>query len=91
MASSVALKPPSQTVFSIGYDFHVGNGTSGADNGNVYAIVNYRDPNRNQAFAYDGNNRLISAQNAGTNCAVQTANNLLAYWGNTYTAACPEV
>ena len=34
---------PSQTVYSIGYDFHVGNGTSGADNGNVFGITNYKD------------------------------------------------
>jgi hypothetical protein len=29
-----------------GYDFHVGNGTTGsADNGNVFAITNYSDSN----------------------------------------------
>ena len=26
-----------------GYDFHLGNGTSGADNGNVFGITNYKD------------------------------------------------
>jgi hypothetical protein len=44
---------PSQTVFSIGYDFHAGNGTanSGTDNG----IFNYKDTThgRDQTFTYD--------------------------------------
>jgi RHS repeat-associated protein len=46
-----------------GYDFHAGNGTpnSGSDNGNVFAITNYRDANRSQAFTYDALNRLSSA------------------------------
>jgi hypothetical protein len=30
---NMSANAPSQTVFSIGYDFHVGNGTSGADSG----------------------------------------------------------
>jgi len=60
---------PSQTVFSIGYDFHVGNGATGSDNGNVWGITNYKDPTRSQTFTYDVLNRLTSAQNAGTNCA----------------------
>lgn len=42
---------PSQTVFSIGYDFHVGNGTSGNDNGNVWNIYNYRDRSRYQGVS----------------------------------------
>lgn len=45
---------PSQTVFSIGYDFHAGNGTpnSGTDNGNVFGIINYKDTThgRDQTF-----------------------------------------
>jgi hypothetical protein len=72
---------PSQTVFSIGYDFHWQN----SDNGNVFAITNYRDANRNQTFAYDSLNRLTSAQNAGTDCARTVIGGNLAYWGNTYT------
>jgi hypothetical protein len=38
---TMAASTPSQTVFSIGYDFHVGNGTagSGTDNGNVFGIT----------------------------------------------------
>lgn len=75
---------PSQTVFSIGYDFHVGNGTSGANNGNVFGITNYKDTTRSQTFTYDALNRLISAQNAGTNCAANTVNGKSEYWGNSY-------
>ena len=62
----MSASAPSQTVFSIGYDFHVGNGTTGADNGNVWGITNYKDNTRNQSFTYDSLNRLTSAQNAGT-------------------------
>ena len=40
---SMSANAPRQTVFSIGYDFHLGNGTSGADNGNVFGITNYKD------------------------------------------------
>ena len=75
---------PSQTVFSIGYDFHVGNGTSGADNGNVFGITNYKDNTRNQTFAYDALNRLASAQNAGTDCTVNVLGGNKKFWGNTY-------
>ena len=71
-------------MFSIGYDFHVGNGASGTDNGNVYGIYNYRDRTRDQTFAYDQLNRLISAQNAGTNCAATLIGGKSEYWGNTY-------
>src|SRR5579864_5292280 len=77
---TMSATSPSATVFSIGYDFHLGNG----DNGNVFGIANYRDSSRNQTFAYDSLNRLISAQNSGTDCTQKTANNLTEYWGNTY-------
>jgi hypothetical protein len=78
----------SQTVFSIGYDFHAGNGTagSGTDNGNVYGIYNYRDRNRDQTFTYDPLNRLLTPQNAGTNCSAATLNGKTEYWGNRATA-----
>ncbi len=74
-------------VFDIGYDFHKGNGTagSGTDNGNVYGITNYKDSNRTQTFTYDPLNRLLTAQNAGTNCAATTVNGKTEYWGNSYT------
>lgn len=71
---------PSQTVFSIGYDFHLSNG----DNGNVWGITNNKDNTRNQSFTYDTLNRLTSAQNAGTNCAATTVNGKSEYWGNSY-------
>jgi YD repeat-containing protein len=77
---------PSQTVYSIGYDFHAGTGTpgSGANNGNVFGIYNYKDANRNQTFTYDALNRLTSAQNAGTDCTAATVNGKTQYWGNNY-------
>ena len=81
---NMSATAPSQTVFSIGYDFHVGNGTSGSDNGNVWNIYNYRDRPRDQGFTYDRLNRLTSAQNAGTNCAASTVNGKTEYWGNSY-------
>ncbi|HET9182944.1 MAG TPA: RHS repeat-associated core domain-containing protein [Candidatus Angelobacter sp.] len=83
---NMSATSPSQTVFSIGYDFHAGNGTagSGTDNGNVWSIFNYRDRTRDQSFTYDQLNRLTSAQNAGTNCAAATLNGKTEYWGNSY-------
>ncbi len=87
----MSASAPSQTVFSIGYDFHVGNGTSGADNGNVWGITNYKDNTRNQSFTYDSLNRLTSAQNAGTanppppsDCNVLVLQGKTKYWGNNY-------
>jgi len=78
----------SQTVYSIGYDFHAGNGTagSGTDNGNVFGIINYKDTThgRDQTFTYDALNRLISAQNTGTNCSAMVLQNKTEYWGNSY-------
>jgi RHS repeat-associated protein len=82
---NMSANAPGQTVFSIGYDFHVGNGTSGADNGNVFGITNYKDNTRNQTFTYDALNRLISAQNAGTDCTVNVLGGNKKFWGNTYT------
>jgi RHS repeat-associated protein len=71
---------PSQTVYSIGYDFHFGAG----NNGNVFGITNYKDANRNQTFTYDALNRLTSAQNAGTDCTAKVLQNKSEYWGNNY-------
>src|SRR5579864_1802253 len=83
---AMSANGPSQTVFSIGYDFHSGTGTagSGADNGNVFGITNYKDQNRKQTFTYDLLNRLISAQNAGTDCAATVIGGKSEYWGNSY-------
>jgi RHS repeat-associated protein len=64
----------------LAYDFHLGNG----DNGNVYAITNNRDLSRNQAFTYDPLNRLLSAQNAGTDCSQKLPDGHTEYWGNSY-------
>ena len=46
---NMSASTTAQTVFSIGYDFHVGNGTTGADNGNVWSIYNYRDRTRDHS------------------------------------------
>jgi RHS repeat-associated protein len=81
---AVSATAPSQTVFSIGYDFHVGNGTTGSDNGNVFGITNYKDTTRNQTFAYDALSRLTSAQNAGTDCTVNVLGGNKKFWGNAY-------
>jgi RHS repeat-associated protein len=85
-ASGHVSAASSQTVFSIGYDFHVGNGTTGADNGNVFGITNYKDTThgRDQTFTYDLLNRLTSAQNAGTDCTAKVLQNKTEYWGNSY-------
>lgn len=68
------------TVFSLNYDFHLGNG----DNGNVFSITNNRDSTRSQTFTYDDLNRLISAQNSGTDCSQKTVNGATKFWGNSY-------
>jgi RHS repeat-associated protein len=83
---NMSATAPSQTVFSIGYDFHAGNGTagSGTNNGNVWGITNYKDTTRNQVFTYDPLNRLISAQNAGTDCNATALGGNKKFWGNTY-------
>jgi hypothetical protein len=71
---------PTRTLMNLVYDFHVSNG----DNGNVYGITNNRDTNRNQTFTYDPLNRLISAQNAGTDCTQILPDGHTEYWGNNY-------
>jgi RHS repeat-associated protein len=83
---NMSATAPSQTVFSIGYDFHAGNGTagSGTSNGNVWGITNYKDTTRNQTFTYDPLNRLVSAQNAGTDCNVPVLGSKKKFWGNSY-------
>jgi len=68
-------------VFDVSYDFHVGNGTTGSDNGNVWGIINNKDATRSQTFTYDALNRLTSAQNAGTDCGVTVLNGKTKFWG----------
>lgn len=82
LANASAVSP-TQTLFNLSYDLHVGNG----DNGNVWAITNNKDAtgNRNQTFTFDALNRLSSAQNAGTDCTVMLSNGLTEYWGSNYT------
>src|SRR5438552_18219028 len=66
---------PTRTLMNLIYDFHVGNG----NNGNVYSITNNRDANRSQTFTYDALNRLLSAQNAGTDCSLRLPDNHTEY------------
>jgi len=75
---NMSAASPSATLFSLNYDFHYGNG-------NVWGIINNKDTSRNQTFTYDPLNRLISAQNAGTDCTKTTLNGKTEYWGNSYT------
>src|SRR5579864_6737723 len=68
-----------------GYDFHAGNGTSGSgtDNGNVFAITNYRDTTRSQAFTYDALNRLTSGWSSANTGAYSWGENYsIDAWGN---------
>lgn len=76
MYSAVVLTPPCQPSTS---------GASGADNGNVFGIINYKDNSRSQIFAYDPLNRLASAQNLGTDCSQTVLGGDKKFWGNTYT------
>jgi RHS repeat-associated protein len=71
---------PTRTLMYLVYDFHLGNG----DNGNAWGITNNRDINRNQTFTYDPLNRLISAQNAGTDCTKTLPDGHTEYWGSSY-------
>ncbi|HEV3315945.1 MAG TPA: RHS repeat-associated core domain-containing protein, partial [Candidatus Angelobacter sp.] len=78
--ASLWSSSPTRTVMYLAYDFHVGNG----DNGNVYSITNNRDTSRNQTFTYDPLNRLLAAQNAGTDCNPTLPDGHTEYWGNSY-------
>jgi RHS repeat-associated protein len=77
---NMSSSSPSQTVFSIGYDFHLGAN----NNGDVFGIANYKDNTRNQSFTYDALNRLMSAQNVGADCTQLVLGNNQKFWGNTY-------
>jgi hypothetical protein len=71
---------PTRTLMNLIYDSHAGN----SDNGNVYAITNYRDQSRNQTLTCDPLNRLLSAQNTGTDCKTLPDGHT-EYWANSYT------
>ena len=79
-----ATTPSQQKVFAIGYDFHVGNGTTGSDNGNVWGITNFKDSSRSESFTYDALNRLASAQTAGTDCTATLVDGHTKNWGDSY-------
>jgi RHS repeat-associated protein len=69
------------SILNLTYNFNLGNGTSGSDNGNVIQIANGKDSNRTQNFLYDSLNRIQQAYSNGPN------------WGETYspTATSPGV
>jgi RHS repeat-associated protein len=75
-----------QTVFSLGYNFHIGAG----DNGNVWHISNYLDGTSGHPtigstdYTYDSLNRIATAQTTGTDCTVIT-NGLTNNWGESFT------
>jgi uncharacterized protein RhaS with RHS repeats len=52
----------------------------------VFGIINYKDTThgRDQTFTYDALNRLLTAQNTGTDCSVTILQNKTEYWGNSY-------
>jgi len=66
--------PPAITSMTTACPSTVGNimnktygfGFGTVDNGNVLSITNCRDTSRNEAIAYDGLNRIASAQSGGT-------------------------
>jgi YD repeat-containing protein len=59
-------------VMDRGYNFNDGAG----DNGNVMAIINYRDATRSQSFTYDALNRLASGSSSANSGAYS--------WGENY-------
>jgi RHS repeat-associated protein len=59
-------------ILNLTYDFNLGNGTTGSDNGNVIQIANGKNSNRTQNFVYDPLNRIWQAYTNGSN------------WGETY-------
>ena len=59
-------------ILSLTYNFNLGNGASGSDNGNVIQIANGKNSNRTQNFIYDPLNRIQQAYTSGPN------------WGETY-------
>ncbi len=59
-------------ILNLTYNFNLGNGTTGTDNGNVIQIANGKNSNRTQNFVYDPLNRIWQAYSSGPN------------WGETY-------
>ena len=67
-----ATTPSNASILKLTYNFNLGNGTTGSDNGNVIQIANGKDGNRTQNFLYDPLNRIWQAYTSGPN------------WGETY-------
>jgi RHS repeat-associated protein len=76
-----ATTPSNAKVLNLTYNFNLGNGTTGSDNGNVIQIANGKDSNRSQNFLHDSLNRIQQAYTSGPN------------WGETFspTATAPGV
>jgi RHS repeat-associated protein len=76
-----ATTPSNAKVLNLTYNFNLGNGTTGSDNGNVIQIANGKDSNRTQNFLHDSLNRIQQAYTSGPN------------WGETFspTATAPGV
>jgi RHS repeat-associated protein len=64
---------PSAYIINLSFNFNLGNGTTGSDNGNVIGITNNRVGARSENFAYDSLNRITAGYSTGTN------------WGESYT------
>ena len=60
-------------VLNLTYNFNLGNGTSGTDNGNVISVTNANDRIGQVNYTYDSLNRINSAYTSGTS------------WGENYT------
>lgn len=72
---TVVISANTQTgspILNLTYNFNLGNGATGSDNGNVIQIANGKDNNRTQNFIYDPLNRIQQAYTSGPN------------WGDTY-------
>jgi RHS repeat-associated protein len=69
---STCPSQPNGYVMNRSYNFNLGNGTSGSDNGNVISITNNLVTARSQNFTYDSLNRIAAGYSTGTN------------WGETY-------
>jgi len=74
---TLSASAPSQTVFSLSYDFHVGAG----DNGNVFQVVNNRDTTRTVNYTYDVLNRITSGFTTSNRWG---DNYVIDGWGNLY-------
>jgi RHS repeat-associated protein len=92
VASTTGILPTSCTASGTGnildfqYDFHLGNGVSSSDNGNLYTAINNKDTTRNQIYTYDTLNRLLTARTSGSDCTVKIpgSSSQTEYWGESF-------